>query len=332
MLVRRIARPLLSTIFIAGGIDALRNPAQRAANAAPLIDKSVDMLPGAVTQKVPADPETLVKINAVVQIGGGALLASGKAPRLASLVLAGSLVPTTLANHDFWNETDLSLRATQRSNFIKNVSLLGGLMIASVDTEGKPSLGWRGRRAAKKAQASISAALPLVAAHTDHTGDRVEHALAVVSGRGSDLAETAKAHGTDLLELAKERGSGFAEIASTRAAELGDVVKERGPDILEVAQKRGSELAETARERSAELAQLASKRGTEFAELASKRGTEFAELASKRGTEFAELALEKKNEWAETASEQAEVLRKRARQRAEAALEDAGDKRDDLTR
>ncbi|MFI8664584.1 DoxX family protein, partial [Rhodococcus qingshengii] len=29
MLVRRIARPLLSTIFIAGGIDALRNPAQR---------------------------------------------------------------------------------------------------------------------------------------------------------------------------------------------------------------------------------------------------------------------------------------------------------------
>ena len=26
MLVRRIARPLMSTIFIAGGIDALRNP------------------------------------------------------------------------------------------------------------------------------------------------------------------------------------------------------------------------------------------------------------------------------------------------------------------
>ncbi|MDI9919227.1 DoxX family protein [Rhodococcus sp. IEGM 1379] len=309
MLVRRIARPLLATIFIAGGIDALRNSAQRAANAAPLIDKSLDMLPGAVTQKVPADPETLVKINAVIQVGGGALLASGKAPRLASLVLAGSLVPTTLANHDFWNETDLSLRATQRSNFIKNVSLLGGLMIASVDTEGKPSLGWRGRRAAKRAQASISAALPLVAAHTDHTGDRVEHALSVVSGRGSDLAETTKAHGTDLLEVAKERGSEFAEIASKRAAELGEVVKERGPDILEVAQKRGSELAETARERSAEL----------------------AELASKRGTEFAELALEKKNEWAETASEQAAVLRKRARQRAEAALEEARDKKDDST-
>nr|WP_230817945.1 hypothetical protein [Rhodococcus qingshengii] len=46
---------------------------------------------------------------------------------------------------------------------IKNVSLLGGLMIASVDTEGKPPLGWRGRRAERKVQTSIAAALPLVA-------------------------------------------------------------------------------------------------------------------------------------------------------------------------
>ena len=317
MLVRRIARPLLSAIFIAEGIDALRNPSQRAAKASPLIDKSVETLPNSVTenipaavaQKLPADPETLVKINAVIQIGGGALLATGKAPRLASLALASSVIPTTLTEHDFWNETDPSPRAMQRTNFIKNVSLLGGLMIASVDTEGKPSLGWRGRRAAKKAQASIAAALPLVASQTDHTSDRVEHALSVASERGSELAETAKAHGTDWLELAKERSSEFAEIASKRAAEFGEVAKERGPDILQVAQKRGAELAETARERSAEL----------------------AELASKRSSEFAELALEKSNEWAETASEQTEVLGKRARKRAEKALEKARAKKDELT-
>ena len=34
MLVRRIARPLMSTIFISGGVDALRNPAGRAKAAA----------------------------------------------------------------------------------------------------------------------------------------------------------------------------------------------------------------------------------------------------------------------------------------------------------
>ncbi|MCJ0904229.1 DoxX family protein [Rhodococcus sp. ARC_M6] len=281
MLVRRIARPLLSTIFIVGGIDALRNPAQRAVKASPLIDKSVETLPGAVTQKLPADPETLVKLNAVVQIGGGVLLASGKAPRVASLALAGSLIPTTLAGHDFWNESDPSIRAMQRTNFVKNLSLLGGLMIASVDTEGKPSLGWRGRRAAKKAQATISAALPLVAAQSDHTGDRLEHALALASERGSELAESAKVHGADWLEVAKERA----------------------PEILEIAQKRGSELAETAKERSAVIAELASKRSTEFAELALEKSNEWAETASeqsevlgRRARKRAEIALAKARE------------------------------------
>lgn len=330
MLVRRIARPLLSTFFIAGGIDALRDPAQRAVQAAPLIDKCVATLPEAVKQKIPADPETLVKINSAIQIGGGVLLASGKAPRLASIALAGSLVPTTLVGHDFWNETDPSVRAMQRTQFLKNVSLLGGLIIASVDTEGKPSLGWRGRRAAKKARASVSAALPLVAAQGHNAGSRVEHAMAVASERGSELGDTAKAHGTDWIELAKERGSGIAEIASKRAAELGEATKERGPDLLEVAQKRGFELAEMARERGSELADSALERGTELAETARERRAELADLTRKHSAEIAELARAKSNDWAEVVSEQTEVQGKRARKRAEAALEKVRAKKDEL--
>ncbi|WP_424809637.1 DoxX family membrane protein [Rhodococcus sp. 27YEA15] len=321
MLVRRIARPLLSTIFIVGGIDTLRNPAHRAVKATPLIDKSVEVLPGTVTQKLPADPETLVKINAVVQVSGGLLLASGKAPRLASLALAGSLVPTTLAGHDFWNETDPALKAAQRTNFIKNVSLLGGLIIASVDTEGKPSLGWRGRRAARKAQASIASALPLISSsQADQANERVEHALAVASERGSELADAAKTHGAEWLETAKERGAGLAELAGKRAAELSETTKDRGPEILEFAHKRGIELAETARDRGAELA-----------ETAKERGAGLAELASKRSSELAERALDKSNEWAETASDQTEVLGRRARKRAKVALKKARAKRDELT-
>jgi uncharacterized membrane protein YphA (DoxX/SURF4 family) len=119
MLVRRIARPLLSAVFISGGIDALRNPAPRAQAAGPLIDKSTETLPESVTQKIPSDPETLIKINAAVQIGGGVLLATGKAPRLASLALAGSLIPTTVAGHAFWNETDPAAKAAQRTQFLK---------------------------------------------------------------------------------------------------------------------------------------------------------------------------------------------------------------------
>jgi len=299
---------MLSAVFISRGVDALRSPKPAADAARPTLE-GLSKLPDPVGTNVPANAETVARVNAAVQIGGGLLLASGRLPRLASAALALSVVPGSLGGHMFWSQSDPQRKADERRAFLTDVSLIGGLIIAAVDTEGKPSLGWRGRRAAKKAQASIAAALPLVASQTDHTSDRVEHALSVASECGSELAETAKSHGTDWLELAKERSSEFAEIGSKRAAEFGEVAKERGPDILEVAQKHGSELAETARERSAEL----------------------AELASKRSSEFAELALEKSNEWAETASEQTEVLGKRARKRAEKALEKARAKKDELT-
>ena len=41
--------------------------------------------------------------------------------------------------------------------FLTDVSLIGGLIIAAVDTEGRPSLGWRGRRAAHRVSEAVSA-------------------------------------------------------------------------------------------------------------------------------------------------------------------------------
>ena len=70
-------------------------------------------------------------------------------PRLSALVLAASLLPTTYAGHPFWEEKDPGARAGQRIQFFKNVSMLGGLLIAAVDTEGRPGVAWRTRRAAK---------------------------------------------------------------------------------------------------------------------------------------------------------------------------------------
>ena len=47
--------------------------------------------------------------------------------------------------------TDPKERFGQLSHFLKNLGLLGGLLLAAVDTEGKPSVGYRARRAAHKA-------------------------------------------------------------------------------------------------------------------------------------------------------------------------------------
>jgi uncharacterized membrane protein YphA (DoxX/SURF4 family) len=101
---------------------------------------------------VPTDPKLLVRLNAAVQLLGAAGLASGRAPRLSSSLLAVTLVPTTLAGHRFWEETDPSARANQKVHFFKNISMLGGLLLASVDTDGKPGMAWRARRAASDVQ------------------------------------------------------------------------------------------------------------------------------------------------------------------------------------
>jgi uncharacterized membrane protein YphA (DoxX/SURF4 family) len=131
---RRIARPLLAAVFVSSGVDVLRDPESRAKLAEPVTSKLAKPL------GLPEDPLQLVKINAAVQVGAGVLLAVGKLPRLAALVLCGSIVPTTLAGHRFWEETEPARRAQQRVHFLKNLGLLGGLLLAAFDTAGKPSL------------------------------------------------------------------------------------------------------------------------------------------------------------------------------------------------
>ncbi len=156
-LVRLLARPMLSTMFINGGINTLSNvdhATQRAmpvaAKIAPVVDRATSSLP------ISLDNKQLVQANALLQIVGGAMLATGRSPRLSALALAASLVPTTFAGHRFWEESDTQQRANQRVHFFKNVSMTGGLLLASVDTEGKPSLAWRARRQAVEAKKQAS--------------------------------------------------------------------------------------------------------------------------------------------------------------------------------
>lgn len=128
-MLRRIARPMLAWVFVSGGIDTLRRPEGRVEAARPKIDKTL----GGRELPVPTDAETLVKVNAAVMTGAGLALGLGKAPRLAALVLAGSLLPTTLAGHSFWEHEEPGDRAAQQVQFNKNLGLLGGLLVAAAD-------------------------------------------------------------------------------------------------------------------------------------------------------------------------------------------------------
>ncbi|HEX2754630.1 MAG TPA: DoxX family membrane protein, partial [Candidatus Limnocylindrales bacterium] len=88
-LIHRLARVLLSGIFISGGMDVLRDPGPRAVIAGPFLERVRPLAPA-----LPSDPVLVVRANAAFQVAAGATLAVGILPRLSALALAGSLVPT----------------------------------------------------------------------------------------------------------------------------------------------------------------------------------------------------------------------------------------------
>jgi len=142
---------MLATFFVASGLDALRHPAARAQAAAPLVKALAGPL------KIPDDPEMLVRANGATMMAAGTMLGLGKFPRLAALALTGALVPSTYVRHPFWAIEDPAEKAQQRVHFLKNISLIGAVLLASVDTAGKPGLAYRSRQV--RADAHRQAAL-----------------------------------------------------------------------------------------------------------------------------------------------------------------------------
>ncbi len=122
----RLARPLLASIFISSGLNAMQHPDGKV--------KAAEKVTGPLRERVPILPDDtadLVKLNGAVQVVGGALLSFGIFRRLAAVALIGSLIPTTVAGHRFWEEVDDGARRQQLAQFCKNLGLLGGLILVA---------------------------------------------------------------------------------------------------------------------------------------------------------------------------------------------------------
>jgi putative oxidoreductase len=152
--LRLVARPMLASIFIAEGIDSLLHPDTKAPAAEAVVRPLAEQVP-----VVPDQVEQAVRLNGAVQLVAGSLLAIGRFPRLSAAALAASLIPTSYAGHRFWESDDKQERAQQKIHFLKNVTILGGLLIAAGDTAGNPSVAWRSRHAATtvKREAALTA-------------------------------------------------------------------------------------------------------------------------------------------------------------------------------
>jgi uncharacterized membrane protein YphA (DoxX/SURF4 family) len=215
VLVRRIARPLLASTFIQGGIDALRHPEAKAPKAEKL---DIVHKPGMDKLHI-ATTEQAVRVNAAVQVVGGTLLALNRFPRLSALALAGSIVPTTLAGHRFWEENDPARKSNQQIHFFKNASMLGGLLIASVDTEGKESLRRKTKRISWRSRRKAAAAASKAAAR-----ERAETARASAQEHVKAARAMAKDRSKDAKKLARERAKAAKSVAKKQADRVSDMI------------------------------------------------------------------------------------------------------------
>jgi uncharacterized membrane protein YphA (DoxX/SURF4 family) len=180
-IIRRVARPLLAAPMIQNGLDAARHPAPRLETAGPVLDKITPLLeraPGPV--RLPSDRVTLIRAAGGITAGAGVLLALGKLPRLSALAIAITS-PVVQPDSPFWVEKDPEVRRAKRTQFLKNMGLLGGTLLASVDTSGSPDLAWRSRRAARKAKraaaSATSAAADVATRTTDTAKDSVKDSV-----------------------------------------------------------------------------------------------------------------------------------------------------------
>ena len=118
-ITKAVGRAALAAIFVLGGSAAAREPGQR-----------VKRLEGAGLPSL----ELAVRANGAVMTIAGGMLGLGIAPRAAAAFLAVSLVPTTLVGHPFWSEEG-EARAAQQTHFMKNLAMLGGLLLVMAEEE-----------------------------------------------------------------------------------------------------------------------------------------------------------------------------------------------------
>ncbi len=82
----------------------------------------------AASKGVPA-PQVAVLGSGVLLLLGGLSLIVGRFPIIGMWLLIIFLVPVSIMMHSFWKEADPAAKAGERVNFLKNMALVGLLLM-----------------------------------------------------------------------------------------------------------------------------------------------------------------------------------------------------------
>src|SRR4051812_40254251 len=101
----RLARAMLAAPFVSGAAGVL---------------KDVGPLPDFARRAGVPRPELATKVTAGAMVAGALAVGAGVAPVVGGLVLAASLIGTTVTVHDFWSPQEPAVAVAHRKGFITN--------------------------------------------------------------------------------------------------------------------------------------------------------------------------------------------------------------------
>jgi putative oxidoreductase len=125
-----VGRILLALLFLIAGSRKLMAPAASAGYFAKLGFPMTDVL---------------VWVAIAIELGGAILLIVGWKTRWAAWALALFTLIATFAAHRFWDISDAAQYANQMNHFLKNIAIVGGMLILAATGPGPLSVDGRRR-------------------------------------------------------------------------------------------------------------------------------------------------------------------------------------------
>jgi putative oxidoreductase len=119
-----VGRILLGSIFVLSGFQKLMGFPGLVAN---ISGKGLPL------------PEVLAVLTIAIELGAGLLLVVGLKARWAALLLFLFIIPVTLIFHNFW-AMEGAQAAMNKIHFLKNLSIMGGMLLAAAFGPGRYSL------------------------------------------------------------------------------------------------------------------------------------------------------------------------------------------------
>jgi len=94
----------------------------------------LEMMSGYAKSKGTPLPKLSVVVSALLLIVGGLSVLFNILPSIGLVALVIFLVPVTIIIHPFWKEQDPTVKMGEMINFMKNIALLGAVLILLAST------------------------------------------------------------------------------------------------------------------------------------------------------------------------------------------------------